>query len=212
MAHVERPRGLELAPQMTTSRLEISGYFPQAARLIDKMAARVVMAMVVATAFIAGPAFAQTQPTRPSAFPTGPTVPSAFATAALSPCYPSRRYFGYFDVAPARRGYFDPDSPCYSGTIYPAYSAVTPFEFPKPSPKSEVPGSESLNAGEAKSRIEAKGYLEISGLEKDSRGIWRGKGTMKDGRPVNVTLDLEGNIYSTLSRLYIRIEPPPANR
>jgi hypothetical protein len=76
----------------------------------------------------------------------------------------------------------------------------------------EVPGSESLNASEAKSRTEAKGYFEISGLEKDSRGIWRGKGIMKDGRPVNVTLDLEGNIYSTLSRLYIRIEPPPTNR
>ncbi|MGC1559052.1 MAG: PepSY domain-containing protein [Bradyrhizobium sp.] len=89
---------------------------------------------------------------------------------------------------------------------------MTPFEFPKPSPKSEVPGSESLTASEAKSRIEAKSYLDISGLEKDSRGIWRGKGTMKDGRPVNVTVDLEGNIYSTLSRLYIRIEPPPATR
>jgi Peptidase propeptide and YPEB domain len=176
------------------------------------MAARVLIAMLVAAAAFAGPVFAQTQPTRPSAYATVPTIPSAFATAALSPCYPSRRYFGYFDVAPVRRGFFDPNSPCYSGTIYPAYSAVTPFEFPKPTPKSEVPGSESLNADEAKSRIEAKGYLELSGLEKDSRGIWRGKGTMKDGRPVNVTLDLEGNIYSTLSRLYIRIEPPPANR
>jgi hypothetical protein len=176
------------------------------------MAARVLMAMVVAAASIARPVFAQTQPTRPSAYATYPTLPSAFPTAPLSPCYPSRRDFGSFDFAPARRGFFNPSSPCYSGTIYPAYSAVTPFEFPKPTPKSEVPGSESLNADEAKSRIEAKGYLEISGLEKDSRGIWRGKGTMKDGRPVDVTLDLEGNIYSTLSRLYIRIEPPPANR
>jgi len=35
---------------------------------------------------------------------------------------------------------------------------------------------------------------------------------MKDGRPVDVILDLEGNIYSELSRLYIRIEPPPSNR
>jgi hypothetical protein len=49
-------------------------------------------------------------------------------------------------------------------------------------------------------------------LEKDGRGIWRGKATIKDGRPVNVTLDLEGNIYSDLSRLYIRIQPPPSNR
>ena len=104
------------------------------------------MAMAAA-ASIASPAFAQTQPTRPSAYATTPTVPSAFATAALSPCYPSRRYFGHFDVAPARRGYFDPDSSCYSGTIYPAYSALTPFEFPEPSPKSEVPGSAHTGGG-----------------------------------------------------------------
>jgi hypothetical protein len=86
---------------------------------------------------------------------------------------------------------------------------VTPFEFPKLSPKSEVPGSESLNASEAKSRIEAKGYLEISGLEKDSCGIWRGKGIMKDGRPVNVTLDLEGNIYSTLTGFIFELSLHP---
>jgi hypothetical protein len=70
------------------------------------------MVMAVAAASIANPAFAQTPPTRPSAYATTPTVPSAFATTALSPCYPSRRYFGHFDVAPARRGYFDPDSSC----------------------------------------------------------------------------------------------------
>jgi hypothetical protein len=62
-------------------------------------------------------------------------------------------------------------------------------------------------------RIEAKGYLDVSGLEKDSRGIWRGNATIKDGRPVDVTLDLEGNIYSKLSsRFYIRIRPPPSER
>jgi hypothetical protein len=75
-----------------------------------------------------------------------------------------------------------------------------------------LPGSESLDEDQAKVRIETKGYLKVSGLEKDRRGIWRGKATMKDGRPVDVILDLEGNIYSELSRLYIRIEPPPSNR
>jgi hypothetical protein len=168
------------------------------------------MRIAVATS-IAAPAFAQTQPTRPSAYPTVPTFPSAFATAPLSPCYPA--YRSDVLISPRRRGgYFDPASPCYSGTIYPSYSAVTPFEFPKgPTPKAERPGSETLDVDQAKSLIEGKGYLDVSHLEKDRRGIWRGKATMEDGRSVDVTLDLEGNIYSTLSQLKIRIEPPRSN-
>jgi hypothetical protein len=178
------------------------------------LSARILIAMVLAAAIDVS-AFAQTQPTRPSAYATIPTLPSAFATAPLSPCFPSRRYFdrGYFDFAHSRRlGYFNPESPCYSGTIYPSYSALGPFEFPKTYPKPSLPGSESLNDEEAKLRIEAKGYLDVHGLEKDRRGIWRGKATLKDGRSVDVTLDLEGNIYSELSRLFIRIQPPPSNR
>jgi hypothetical protein len=169
--------------------------------------ARILVAMMVAASIDAS-VFAQTQPTRPSAYATAPTMPSAFATAPLSPCYPSSR--GYFEFGHSRRfGYFNPESLCYSGTIYPSYSALGPFEFPKTYPK---PTSESLNEEEAKLRIEAKGYLDVHGLEKDKRGIWRGKATLQDGRSVGVTLDLEGNIYSELSRLFIRIQPPPSNR
>jgi len=160
---------------------------------------RIVIA-AMAAAPITLSALAQTQPTRQSAYPTYPTMPSAFATTALNPCYPSRGNF------------FNPASSCFSGTSYPSYSALGPFEFTKPGPGPESPGSEKLNESEAKQRIEAKGYLDVSSLEQDSRGIWRGNATLKDGRPVNVTLDLEGNIYSTLSRLYIRIQPVPENR
>jgi hypothetical protein len=136
-----------------------------------------------------GLAFAQTQPTRPSAYATAPTMPSAFATSALNPCYPSH-------------GYFNPASSCYSGTLYPSYFAIPPFEFPnKSNPKAGSQGSDSLNEDQAKLLIENKGYLNVSRLEKDRRGIWRGKATLKDGRPVDVTLDLEGNIYSELSGL-----------
>jgi hypothetical protein len=48
-------------------------------------------------------------------------------------------------------------------------------------------------------KIEAKGYANVSGLQKDDRGIWRGNATMKDGRSVVVIFDLEGNIYSELN-------------
>jgi hypothetical protein len=61
--------------------------------------------------------------------------------------------------------------------------------------------------------LEPRDCLDISGLEEDKRGIWRSKAALDDGRPVDVALDLEGNIYSVpSSRLRIRIEPPPSNR
>jgi hypothetical protein len=178
------------------------------------MTARILIAIV--TTLIAVPAVAQTQPTRPSAYPTLPTLPSAFPTAALSPCF---HRFRDFEGDRARRfgfgrslEFFNPDSPCYSGTIYPSYSAVTPSKLPS-KPRATSEGSESLNEDQALLRIGAKGYQDISGLEKDKRGIWRGKATLEDGRPVDVTLDLEGNIYSVpTSRLHIRIEPPPSKR
>jgi len=141
------------------------------------------MRIFIAAAVVAsmtGPAFAQTQPTRPSAYATAPTMPSAFATAAISPCYSS----------------FNPTSPCYTGTMYPSYSAIAPIEFPNRTNPQALPGADSLNEDQAKLRIEAKGYSDVSGLQKDNHGIWRGKATMKDGRSVAVILDLEGNIYS----------------
>ena len=141
-------------------------------------------------ALITTSAFAQTQPTRPSAYPTAPTMPSAWATTSINPC----------------RSPFNPTSPCYSGTIYPSYSAVPPFEFPgMTNSKTASEGADSLDEDQAKLRIEAKGYSNVSGLQKDSHGIWRGKGNLQDGRSVYVTLDLEGNIYSELSRTVIEI-------
>jgi hypothetical protein len=142
---------------------------------------RKIIAAAVA-ASMTGSAFAQTQPTRPSAYATFPTMPSAFLTAALSPCYPYSS--------------FNPTSSCYSGTSYPSYSAIEPFEFPKMESRKTSPGADSLNEDQVKLRIEEKGYSSVSGLQKDNHGIWRGKASMKDGSPVAVILDLEGNIYS----------------
>jgi hypothetical protein len=184
---------------------------PEAPTLfVSEMSMRYVIAAIL-TASITGLAVAQTQRTSPSAYATLPTMPSAFATAPLSPCYgPSFR--GDFERHSFRRhrwSIYNPNSPCYSGTPYPSYSAFEPPEVPNPRNRTALPGSASLNGDQAKLRIEAKGYLNVSGLEKDKHGIWRGQAALKDGRTVDVILDLEGNIYSELSRLYIRIEPAP---
>lgn len=163
----------------------------------------VVVALVVTS--MTGLALAQTQRTPPSAYATMPTLQSAFATAPLSPCF-GRSFRGRYQSSS-----YNPTSPCYSGSPYPYYSALEPAA-PSPANRSISPGAASLNENEARSRMEAKGYLNISGLAQDRRGIWRGQAAMKDGRSVNVILDLEGNVYSELSTLYIRIERAPAQK
>ena len=146
---------------------------------------RILVAAAIVVS-IAGPGFAQTQRTRSTAYATAPTMRSAFATSAISPCYSSD----------------NPTSPCYydSMNLSRTYSAMMPIEFPNLTNPQALPGADSLNEDQAKSRIEAKGYPNIFGLQKDYRGIWCGEATMKDGRSVDVTLDLQGNIYSEWHR------------
>ena len=57
-----------------------------------------------------------------------------------------------------------------------------------------VKGANSFTEGEAKSRIEARGFANVADLKKDDDGIWRGR-AMKDGRQVRVALDYQGNVF-----------------
>jgi opacity protein-like surface antigen len=58
-----------------------------------------------------------------------------------------------------------------------------------------VAGRNSFTEGQAKSRIEGAGYTNVSALEKDANGVWRGKGS-KGGTTSNVSVDFEGNVNS----------------
>jgi hypothetical protein len=58
-----------------------------------------------------------------------------------------------------------------------------------------VSGANSFREGQARSRIEASGFREVSELNKDSNGVWRGK-TKKDGKNVEVSLDFQGNVIA----------------
>jgi hypothetical protein len=60
-------------------------------------------------------------------------------------------------------------------------------------PGAPVAGANSFTEGQAKARIQARGYANVSGLAKDTNGFWRGT-AMKDGKSVNVTLDYQGNV------------------
>ena len=51
-------------------------------------------------------------------------------------------------------------------------------------------GANRFTKGQAKSRIEDRGFKNVSGLTKDANGVWRGKAD-QNGKAVNV--DFQGN-------------------
>ena len=58
-----------------------------------------------------------------------------------------------------------------------------------------VSGANSFTEGQAKSKIEANGYTNVSGLKKDDNGVWTGSAT-KGGQKVIVKLDFQGNVVT----------------
>jgi hypothetical protein len=64
-----------------------------------------------------------------------------------------------------------------------------------PNPGAPVAGANSFTEGQAKSRIEARGFTNVTGLMKDSDGVWRGTATQA-GKSVKVSLDFQGNVVS----------------
>src|SRR4026208_622634 len=57
-----------------------------------------------------------------------------------------------------------------------------------PNPGAPVAGANSFTEGQAKSRIEDRGFRNVSGLTKDANGVWRGKAD-QNGKAVNVSVD-----------------------
>jgi hypothetical protein len=56
-------------------------------------------------------------------------------------------------------------------------------------------GANSFTEAQARSRIEAAGYSDVSKLEKDKDGVWRGHAA-KSGTQSAVGLDYQGNVVS----------------
>src|SRR4051795_7984497 len=56
-----------------------------------------------------------------------------------------------------------------------------------PNPGAPAAGANSFTEAQAKSRIEANGFANVSDLRKDDQGVWRGK-AMKDGKSVKEAL------------------------
>ncbi|MBN9470899.1 MAG: PepSY domain-containing protein [Bosea sp.] len=77
--------------------------------------------------------------------------------------------------------------------------AQTSTTSPMPAPKAPadanapLPGANSFTEGQAKSRLEANGYSNVSALKKDDNGVWKGTAT-HSGAQVSVSVDYRGNI------------------
>jgi hypothetical protein len=63
--------------------------------------------------------------------------------------------------------------------------------------RTDVPaaGRNSFTMGEAREHMEKAGYAHVMGLMKDHDGLWQGH-AMKDGKPVSVAMDFQGNVVS----------------
>jgi hypothetical protein len=75
----------------------------------------------------------------------------------------------------------------------PAPGTTSPPAATTPDAGAPLPGANSFTESQAKSRIEQLGYTNVTGLAKDSDGVWRGT-AMKDGKSQRVAIDFRGNI------------------
>lgn len=67
--------------------------------------------------------------------------------------------------------------------------------FVRATPASDAPkaGATSLSESDARDRIVAEGFTEVSSLKKDDNGIWKGTGVWKS-RKIGVVVDYRGNV------------------
>ncbi len=119
----------------------------------------------------ASTAFAQTPAPAPSAAPAGTSMGAPANPAAPAPATPG-------------------DKAAASGNDNQAV-ATTAANADQP-----ASGKNSFTMGQARHRIQKKGYRHVTALAKDQDGVWRGT-AQKDGQPVNVWLDYKGNVGQT---------------
>ena len=82
-------------------------------------------------------------------------------------------------------------SPANTTTAAPP--AVTTSNADSKTAAAPVKGANSFTMDEARRRIEAGGFSQVTDLKKDDDGIWRGQ-AMRSGASVSVFCDYQGNV------------------
>ncbi len=65
----------------------------------------------------------------------------------------------------------------------------------KPTAGAPLEGANSFTEGQAKDRAVAAGFTDVSALQKDDKGIWRGT-AKRGGSQVNIAIDFKGNVVA----------------
>lgn len=147
----------------------------------------------VAAALLCGTAWAQNPPAHPGTYYIAPGTPSTIGrSGALNGVVPG-------EAVPAPRGTmstfggkFGTEGPLSERNGSPAQPAV-PAPTDRKVSAAPVAGSSSFTMREARRRIETGGFSQVTGLQKDRDGVWRGK-AMRNGTAVGVFCDYQGNV------------------
>lgn len=78
-------------------------------------------------------------------------------------------------------------APTFSQTDEPVPATENKVDAPP------LAGANSFTQAQAVARLEDNGFTAVSNLRMDQNSIWRGQ-AKKNGKPVNVALDFQGNI------------------
>ena len=150
----------------------------------------------VAAALLCGTAWAQTPPASSNGtYYIAPGTPSTVGrNGSVTGVVPGEAVpapHGSMSTFGGKFGTGSPLSDRNNGS--PAQPAVTTSDADRKTSAAPVPGSNSFTMREARRRIETGGFTQVTGLQKDRSGVWRGK-AMRNGSAVSVFCDYQGNV------------------
>ncbi len=136
-----------------------------------------MLGLALLGAAVSAPVLAQTSPAAPDRNPPAATMQNSTNPARPAPAPNDRS--GATTVGPSTEG---------------GQSAVRVDEGTRTAATPQ-PGANSFTEGQARSRMEAAGFSNVTELQKDDQGIWRGRGT-RNGQQTSVALDFTGAVTS----------------
>ena len=146
-------------------------------------------------AAVSAPAVAQTSPAAPDRNPPAATMQNSTNPATPAPA-PNDRPAGTTDRANATPGTTSDRSGATAvGPSTEGGQSAVRIDDGTRTASTPQPGANSFTEGQARSRIEAAGFSDVTELQKDDQGIWRGRG-MREGRQMGVALDFTGAVTS----------------